>query len=574
MLKTVLLDSLMAPSLETWELLDAPLPAVAAVGSVAAMAAVNPVGDNGDHAMLADVARSTYKLDGTGIKVGILSDSFNVRGGYAADIRSGALASGVTVLKDGPAGGADEGRAMAELVHKVAPGAQIAFYSAFNGETDFAAGILALAKAGCTVIVDDVSYLDEPFFQDGNVIQKAVTQVVASGVNYFTSASNEGTNFYQHAFAGVKLALPGVTGSYLVQNFGTSANPSGTESLTIAKGSSVSLDLQWDQPFANIGKGHASADSLGMVLYDAGGHVVAAAMQNETGGNPSQILQFTNTTGAATFKLAIITNGGSVAPGLFKFIAYGQGTTINDPNAGIGSGTVAGHELVAGANTVGAIAANNTQANGGSSVIEGFSSVGPGTLLFDVGGNRLAAPIVENKVNFVAPDGVTTSVFSTFYGTSAAAPDAAAVAALMLQANKALTPAQVSSMLAGSAIKVSGPAGSTGAGLIQATTAVKSALAGRAAGATLTKAVTSIAPSSTSWGTQGFSSGVKSGGAVASALAGLAADPTAAADFVAQIDPAIAAALPAAPAYGQSFAMVNSVGAMVVPIMTDQTPPI
>ena len=112
---------------------------------------------------------SGLSVNGSGIKVGVLSDSFNDLGGAAADEASGALpsASHIQVLKDYASGGADEGRAMMQIVHDIAPGADLAFYTAFDSEQDFANGILALAAAGCKVICDDVSYFDEPFFQNG-----------------------------------------------------------------------------------------------------------------------------------------------------------------------------------------------------------------------------------------------------------------------------------------------------------------------------------------------------------------------------------------------------------------------
>jgi subtilisin family serine protease len=69
-----------------------------------------------------------------------------------------------------------------------------------------------------------------------------------------------------------------------------------------------------------------------------------------------------------------------------------------------------------------------------------------------------------------------TSVFAPFYGTSAAAPCAAAVAALMLQADPELTPGQVTQLLEQSAEPTTGPAMSGGAGLIQAPAAVQLAL--------------------------------------------------------------------------------------------------
>jgi hypothetical protein len=107
------------------------------------------VDDNSDLALNGDVARTNFGVTGVGLKIGILSDSFNRLGGAASDVANGDLpAGGVTVLEEGPVDGADEGRAMAQLVHRIAPGAQIYFHTAFNGEADFAQGIRDLAAAG------------------------------------------------------------------------------------------------------------------------------------------------------------------------------------------------------------------------------------------------------------------------------------------------------------------------------------------------------------------------------------------------------------------------------------------
>src|SRR6185369_4038435 len=78
----------------------------------------------GDRAMRADVARAALGLTGAGVTVGVLSDSFNCRGGAAADVATGDL-SPVTVLQDEPGcgSGTEEGRAMLQIVHDVAPGA-------------------------------------------------------------------------------------------------------------------------------------------------------------------------------------------------------------------------------------------------------------------------------------------------------------------------------------------------------------------------------------------------------------------------------------------------------------------
>ncbi len=489
----------------------------------------NGVGQEGDQALAADTARATLGVTGAGVRVGILSDSFDLAGGYAADVAAGRLPAGVTVLQDGPAGGLDEGRAMAQLVHQVAPGAGLSFYTAFRGMADFANGIRALAADGADVIVDDVTYLAEPFFQQGGAIQTAVAEVMAQGVSYFTSASNQGTNFYQHGFAGVQTKLPGLAGTYKAQNFGTAAAPNFMQSLTIAPGRTMTLDLQWDQPFASI-SGTGAAGSIGLVLYNAAGKIVATALANRTGADPVQTLRFTNNTASGDFRLAIVTNGGTVAPNLFKYIVYGQGTTINDANAGQGSGTVIGHEMQAGVNSVGAIGAASTPLLGGDGRIQSYSSVGPGIVLFDARGNRLTDRVSGHKVDFVAPDGIRTSVFSTFYGTSAAAPNAAGVAALMREANTSLTPAQVTTMLARSGVPVAGPANGTGAGLIQADAAVQMALDARPATGALAQAAPYAGPQTTAWSTTPAVSPVQQ------AVAAIALDPTAQGDFFAHVE--------------------------------------
>ena len=179
---------------------------------------------------------SGLSVNGTGIKVGVLSDSFNDLGGAAADEADGALpsAANVQVLKDMPSGGTDEGRAMMQIIHDIAPGASLAFYTAFEGEQDFANGILALAAAGSKVIVDDVSYFDEPFFQNG-VVAQAIQTVEAEGVTYVTAAGNDASNGYQAAwtptsgsFDGVSLADTESFSGSIVQTITVGANSSMT----------------------------------------------------------------------------------------------------------------------------------------------------------------------------------------------------------------------------------------------------------------------------------------------------------------------------------------------------------
>jgi hypothetical protein len=116
--------------------------------------------------------------------------------------------------------------------------------------------------------------------------------------------------------------------------------------------------------------------------------------------------------------------------------------------------------------------------------------VGGDPLLFDASGNRLATPLIRQKPDFVGPDGVNTTFFAgspqgafgsgiagcsndtsfpSFFGTSAATPHVAAAAALMLQANPAVTPAQIRAALqsTASAMVAFPPDFSTGYGFVR-----------------------------------------------------------------------------------------------------------
>ncbi len=443
---------------------------VAAASAAASTAAAAPRTDNtSDLAVQGPAARAGYGVTGAGIRIGILSDSFNVLGGMAADMASGNLPAGAQILEEGPPGSHDEGRAMADLIHRIAPGAQILFHTATNGEADFAAGVAALQAAGCQVIVDDVAYLNEPFFQDGGVLDAAISAAIAGGVSYFTAAGNEGQDYIQLPFAPMRLTLPGLPPGAAVQNFGSVAAPQPWLDVTVPPQGECLLDLQWSQPL--IG----STDSLGMALFDAAGTIVASAATDLVGGAPGQILQFHNATSGSAFRLVLYANGGLVPPGLFKIISYGNGS-IASQAAGQGSGSVIGHQMLPGVNTVGAVAYAATPAFGGTPTPEAFSSVGSGSFLFDAAGNPLPVAQSTAKVDFLAPDGSITSVLAPFYGTSAATANAAAVAALVLQADPSLTPAQVSQVMQASALPVAGAADAVGTGLIQANAAVGLAL--------------------------------------------------------------------------------------------------
>ena len=226
----------------------------------------------GDVSLRGPEAREANGVDGSGITVGTLSDSFNCNpppfnpgapnSSMEEDIANDELPADTTILDEGDDNGgcpgSDEGRGMAQLIHDVAPGAAISFHTAFNSERDFADGIIELADAGADVIVDDVRYFAEPFFMDGMIAQ-AVDIVSARGVPYYSSAGNQARDSYEHDFQGINLLVhssknlnPG--GKPVVKrfhNFGTPENPQVLQPLLlepVAGGGVMIFSFQWDQP--------------------------------------------------------------------------------------------------------------------------------------------------------------------------------------------------------------------------------------------------------------------------------------------------------------------------------------
>ena len=163
-----------------------------------------------------------------------------------------------------------------QVIHDVAPGASLAFYTAENGESGFANGIAALAaNANAKVIVNDVGYFDEPFFQDG-VMAQAIDKVVAQGVAYFSAAGNDGSNAYENtapSFSTLSTTAP-TSGEYLLNFDNSGATKVTTLSIGIPalqQGELVALVLQWDQPYVTGASGSPGASShLNMCVTGSG----------------------------------------------------------------------------------------------------------------------------------------------------------------------------------------------------------------------------------------------------------------------------------------------------------------
>ncbi len=438
-----------------------------------------------DASLRSDEARAQFGVDGSGVSIGILSDSFNALGGLNMDISTGDLPSGIQILDDLTASGddtdpSDEGRGMAQLIFDIAPGADLLFHTAFTGIANFAQGIIDLANAGADIIVDDVVYFAESFFQDG-IIAQAVDQVAGLGVLYYSSAGNTGTDSYESVYrsSGIGFGPSFGTTQGVAHDFDPGTGVDTRQLISLDDGDEISLSLQYDEPFASAG-GLGPSSDYDIFLVEAGTSNVVAESVSGNGTDAVEIFQFTNDTGSTQqYEIIIIRFSGSTN-NLLKYVDFSGDAEILE--WATNSPTVIGHANANGAVAVGASAFFNTPEFGlNPPSVNGFSSRGGVPILFDTAGNRLASPEFRNKPLFTAPDGGNTTFFGSdigfdsdsdpnFFGTSASAPAAAAVAALLLEAVPAATASEINQALVNTAIDI-GAAGidtASGAGLIQA----------------------------------------------------------------------------------------------------------
>jgi hypothetical protein len=518
-------------------------------------------------------------VDGAGITVGVMSDSYDTNAApnsAAADIATGDLPGAgnpfgntepVVVLEDSP-NDSDEGRAMLQIVHDLAPKARLGFATANGGEVNFANNIRALAGfpdapnavAGfkADVIVDDIIYLAEPFFQDG-IVAQAVDEVAATGISYFASAGNRPAT---QAYDSKPRIVPGNSTSWQDTNLDFSAvDPTlyaggfhdfaaggGVDiAQTVNFTSGSTIVFQWNEPYdpvpptptgspivagvSTVPPGGVStftfpgtagqvveifvdADNsttgvpnpdLTLTLYAPNGVEIQSV---DTGTNPESMILELPLDGTYTVEVDSFLAAQSgdylyrVQPmevveqvlsdynllffrGDGSFIgALAEQNRLTNRPVEIGSVTGVGLQLViARANVPNAknrnvadrvryvgfngvnpqeyfsyldpVTYGHNSAQGAMGVAayafyppfvpEAFSSPGPSTIYFDKNNKRYRTPQIRQKPDMAAMDGANTTFFNTdsivdadtfpnFFGTSAAAPHAAAIAALVLDA--------------------------------------------------------------------------------------------------------------------------------------------
>ncbi len=505
------------------------------------------VSSAGDTTERSNLVRSGYNINGAGIKVGVISNSYaTITSGTTAtlplqptiippyiinplgtsnptaqtfttntatqDVTNGDLpgpgnpkgfTAPVTVLQDFPVPQSDEGRAMLQIIHDVAPGAQLYFRTGFFSAGDFAVGIKQLRDAGCNVIVDDVTFITEPFLQDG-IVAKTVDTVASQGVSYFSAAGNFANKSYENNFSPVDASSIGFAGKK-AHNFGGGDI---FQKVRLAPGN-YTFVLQWvDSIYSNAQAGGTKNDMDIYLTKNTDGTALIGYNRDNTNGDPIEFIPITiSGTDSVDYNVLIINSTANSNPSRIKYVVFSGGIRFMEYN--LGTSTIVGQANADSAVAVGAARFNyvpnyinnppsgypitvpNNPANPSSKLtlpqIESFSSLG----------GAQTNGVIRNKPDIVAPDGVNTTVklgqdypdwsldgYSNFFGTSAAAPHAAAVAALIMQGKKkfagqaSTTPYQIRKLLQQTATSMR-PAGlvgydyNSGAGLINADSAMR-----------------------------------------------------------------------------------------------------
>lgn len=427
----------------------------------------------GDATQTTDIVRESFKLidadgnvlpvDGKGITIGVMSNSFDRQpfstgnpSKATLDVIAGDLpgegnenyVTPVDVLLDYPFGEAsDEGRAMMHIIHDIAPGAKLAFHASSLSPRNFEVGFKALAGLNesnelieldlkSNIIVDDISFVTEPFFGEGR-ISAAIDAFTDAGGIHFTSAGNFGDNGFQGVFnpsSGVPVT--NFIDSNLTRAHVFGINSDGSEDylqkISVVEGTYM-IALQWKEAAASQANEQGALDDLDIYIVDDLGRLLVGSNRVNIAGDPTEVIVFRATGSGDANILITSANGDTSVP--FRYIAFqSEGLTWEFETPG--TPTVSGHAMTENSVTVGAIRYNKTEP-------EVFSSFG-GTL---ADGNQVVA------IDFAAPDGVDTNVgsigtkyfsngvpvdetpeYPNFFGTSASAPSAAAAVALLQSA--------------------------------------------------------------------------------------------------------------------------------------------
>ena len=364
---------------------------------------------------------------GSGVKVAILDLGF---AGYTSLLGTELPASVVThsCRADGDitGGGEKHGAGVAEVVHEVAPNAELYLVN-FDTDLEYAECVDWIVAQGVDVINHSVGWFGSGPGDGTGPINDIAAGAVSAGVFWANAAGNQAQRHW--------------AGAWQNSDGDTWLNFSGIDEgndISVGAGQTVVAILKWDDPFGG------SCNDYDLYLKRSYGTTAASSSNPQTcQQDPVEVLSYTapKLFGSGTYSLEIQRVS---ADGLASFHLY---TFYHSLQYQVAAGSLVEPADNPSVLAVGAVPWSSPN------TIESFSSQGP------TEDGRI-------KPDLAGPDGVSNATYGSFYGTSAASPHAAGAAALVLQANPGWTPAQVASFLEGRAVDLgaAGPDNVYGAG--------------------------------------------------------------------------------------------------------------
>jgi subtilase family protein len=477
------------------------------------------VENEADKILNAEQSRSEFNLSGAGIRIGVLSDSIADRShtgrmfdGFLLGTSSQMkldLPRNIKIIDEGDGFGDDEGAAIMELIYDLAPGADFSFAAVRYNYSVFAENIKKLwTDPGyeCDLLVDDIGFLQEPVYQHGPIALAAM-EAVSNGVPYFTAAGNFGDNGHDRLFEDVSSvddhSFPPNGNDF--HDFGKACGLASDTHLSIhiPHLSSVAITLHWDEPYGGVfAEGIGAESDLDLYLTSdeelplSENNILASSVnfqgeEYNPSGEPVEVIVFFNEGSDRDVNIVINHQKGRVPRNIHLYVIFNSGNNSNSANQVndkhlLYDRTLVGHMIAPGVTTVAAIPVKEINHTGDFLDpeeilnVQSYSALGGFLPVFfsDDGLTRLNEPHFILKPDITGPDETSTGVlgFGTFEGTSAAAANIAAVAALMLEAQSSLTPDQLLETMKETALDIEeeGPDAYSGAGLVDAFKAIQS----------------------------------------------------------------------------------------------------
>lgn len=459
----------------------------------------------GDRVIRSDIARKLFDVDGSKIKVGIISTSFNALSGLEADIKSGDLpgkdnpfgkTTPVTILKDIPNSSTsanDEGRAVAQILHDIAPGAEIFFHTIFEGEgqitsevneQSFAASVSALLAEDVDIIVDDTP-VPASFFQDG-VAAQAVQEATDKGITIISAAGNNGNISYESEFRPEgTFSFGDIT--FKAHDFDAGENIDLFQNIKVTKDeTSIRLLLSWDDPIGNLSSEYEIFLLNSPELPNENNVVNASTIPSFADlDSPLKTLLYKPKKDESLYLLIAKEDTDPNRSNIVKWVSFANGADRTTKYEYVNEDSL-NRTVIGQANSPASIAVGATDVEN-SQDIRTYTSRGGSPIIFDDDGTRLSTPILRKKPEIFAPDGVETTFnlgtpFNPFNGTSASTPHVAGLAALMLDRSDGnLTPEEIRTKIQNTALFIE-----EGSGLVQADRAVMEAFVSEEIGSEFT----------------------------------------------------------------------------------------